>query len=308
MMVVYIIKSYVIHGKGIEFGKIVSSTLFIFNLIPQHVTGFVWASWSIGVEMAFYFILPVLAFVITTPARAAAFVAIAMFLSNLWGVAFKGATGDLQHFGNFALVSYLGYFAAGILAFFVWDRLKEKAPSAGTPLVIAGLALFVANILSAPGIGHLVNALGVKPMQALMLAVFVIGMALSPTKLIVNRVTKALGEASFSLYLWHPFIISILMRNWVYLTIYQHVPNHGLAFAGCAAITLLIVIPVALVSYRWIEVPGNRLSARVIAANGDWNMNDLRSNLAMGLRSVASRASLMKRRPLAEKLQADAAR
>jgi peptidoglycan/LPS O-acetylase OafA/YrhL len=98
------------------------------------------------------------------------------------------------------------------------------------------------------------------------------------------------------------------MRNRVYLTIYQHVPNHGLAFAGCAAITFLIVIPVALVSYRWIEVPGNRLSARVIAANGRFDMDALRDRLAARLRSAASRASLMKRGALAEKPQADMAR
>ena len=36
------------------------SVLFIFNFIPGSETGIVWASWTIGVEMVFYAIFPLL--------------------------------------------------------------------------------------------------------------------------------------------------------------------------------------------------------------------------------------------------------
>lgn len=55
---------YAAYGRGIGMADLVTSATFTFGLFPQHHQGFVWASWSIGVEMLFYAIFPLLTVVV----------------------------------------------------------------------------------------------------------------------------------------------------------------------------------------------------------------------------------------------------
>lgn len=47
-------------GVTQSLGTVILSMSFLFNLFPGKETGFVWASWTLGVEMLFYFFFPLI--------------------------------------------------------------------------------------------------------------------------------------------------------------------------------------------------------------------------------------------------------
>lgn len=261
MIVIYAAYLYLEYGAVPDLSLILSSVLFVFNMIPQHVTGHVWASWSIGVEMLFYLLLPVLLMVVTSFWKAAVLFVVSVFLTAMWAKGFAAAPPPLQNFGQFFIVAHASYFAAGILGYFVWRAIRLRATLAQQVLVgqllllaSAGATLWLMTVGSA-----LTDAHG--GLAATKLA-WAVGIALSPVTALVNRVTTTLGRASFSLYLLHPLVIGLLKRRHAYDWFYETLPE-ALAFALSIALTLVILVPLSLVTFRYIEVPGMRLAGRM---------------------------------------------
>ncbi|RWC32694.1 acyltransferase [Mesorhizobium sp.] len=268
-MLFYIPFCWAVWGTTIPLSQFVSSALFVFNFVPNHVTGFVMASWSIGVEMAFYAILPLLVFAITGLARSLVFLAVAVFLAANWALAFQGTEGTLAVFGHFSLVAHLFYFAAGIAGYYVWLRICRTSPQIGrivfaaSLLAIVGLisftsqiAVFFETVLGSSG------GSGVKTAWAVTLASAVVGVSLYPQRWFVNPAAKLLGNASFSIYLWHPVVIVILDRLGLYRTIYASFGGASLPFLASVVTTLAVLIPLSLLSYRYVERPGMALGTR----------------------------------------------
>jgi peptidoglycan/LPS O-acetylase OafA/YrhL len=74
-----------------------------------------------------------------------------------------------------------------------------------------------------------------------------------------------LGERSFGIYLLHPLVIFSLMRAGVYVSIYQALKLIGAwAYVPCAGLTAAIVLSAAAMTYRFIEMPGQRVGANLI--------------------------------------------
>lgn len=269
VMLFYIPFCKVMWGTTIPLSQFVSSALFIFNFVPNHVTGFVMASWSIGVEMAFYAILPLLVFAITGLARSMVFLAVAVFLAANWALAFQGTEGALALFGQTSLVAHLFYFAAGVAGYYVWLRLRRTSPLIGrivfaaSLLTIVGLICFASQITAFFGtiLGPSGGA-GVKTAWAVALAGAVVGVSLYPQRWFVNPAAKLLGNASFSIYLWHPVVIVILDSLGLYQTIYASFDGASLPFVVSLMATLVVLMPLSLLSYRYIERPGMALGTR----------------------------------------------
>jgi peptidoglycan/LPS O-acetylase OafA/YrhL len=79
--------------------KVLTSVTFTFNLFPSQVEGIVWASWSIGVEMLFYAIMPLLALLVRNIRQAVALFVATVLVAAAWHEAFKGASGTSEDFG-----------------------------------------------------------------------------------------------------------------------------------------------------------------------------------------------------------------
>ncbi|TGT85100.1 MULTISPECIES: acyltransferase [unclassified Mesorhizobium] len=263
MMLFYIPFCLAMWGTTIPLSQFASSALFVFNFVPNHVTGFVMASWSIGVEMAFYAIFPLLVFAITGLARSVVFLAVTVFLAANWALAFQGTKGGLALFGSFSLMAHLFYFAAGIAGYHVWLRLRRASPLIGrlvfaaSLLTIAGLICFSSQIaVFFETILGTSSGAGVRTAWATTLAGAVVGVSLYPQRWFVNPAAKLFGNASFSIYLWHPVVIVILDRLGLYRTIYAFFGGVSLPLVGSVMATLAALIPLSLLSYRYIERPG----------------------------------------------------
>ena len=240
-------------------GQVVSSALFVFNLMPQHVTGYVMASWTIGVEMAFYAILPLLIFAVTGLARSLIFLAVAVFLAANWAAAFQGTTGSIAMFGGHSLIGHLFTFAAGISGYFAWQSLRSAPPLVGRAIFIAsGLAVICLIEFSA-----YVPGLSGRVAWAIAMAGAIVGASLHPPRWFVSRAAMTLGNASFSIYLWHPVVLVVLQRaglyRWIYSTFNE---GYSLPFLVSVIATFAVLTPMSLVTYRYIERPGMDLAKR----------------------------------------------
>ncbi|WP_181182962.1 acyltransferase [Mesorhizobium sp. B3-2-1] len=270
IMVFYIPFCWTMWGTTIPLSQFVSSALFVFNFVPRQASGFVMASWSIGVEMAFYAILPLLVFAITGIARSLVFLVVAIFLAANWALAFQGTEGSLALFGQLSMIAHLFYFAAGIAGYYVWLRLRGTSPWIGRIVLWGGLLSIVGLIYLANPLAALLGTVlgpsggsGVKAAWAVTLAGAVVGVSLHPQKSFVNPVAKILGNASFSIYLWHPVVIVVLDRLGAYRALYASLDGVSLPFFSSVIATLAVLIPLSFLSYRYIERPGMALGGRV---------------------------------------------
>lgn len=262
-------------GYLVPVSNIISSLLFIFNLIPSHVEGFVWASWSIGVEMVFYVLLPLIIFFIRSTKAASLFLLITLFMKYHWLQSFKDMVKSpvVTSFENYSFLSHIHYFAMGIFAYFAWNSIRSRNLNmrvTGLIFTLLGLIGLIALILYSAAVRQIFvqvsnNNMSVFVYQisiAFCFIAMVIGLCLHPSKILVNRLSCTLGKTSFSLYLWHPLIIVTLMKIGFYDLVYTTSNNILIAWTVCAVFTVIIISIIANISYRFIEVPGMKLSKR----------------------------------------------
>lgn len=257
-------------GRGMHAGhpwsEIAANFSFTFNLVPGWEAGIVWASWAIGVEMLFYAVFPLLFLVVRNLASAFVLALCAVLASTLAASGLLGSTA-MTATDDYGLLRHLPVFAIGLCTFFAHDALKALPHTAarrwGVVLVAAGAGGLLACIaLSALGmIGPAVLWIASGLVYALLLA----GMSQTPPRVIVNRITGYLGKISYSVYLGHPVVIALLGP--VFAIVRQRIQDPTVSYALCAVITLLIVLPLAALTYRFIEAPaiawGKRLGPKV---------------------------------------------
>lgn len=272
MMLLYIIMLPVFGDSGPTLGQFLASATFTMNLVPSYVEGYVWGSWTIGVEMIFYLLFPVLIVLASNLRRALVIFIGATVLATLWRNEFVDVKGPLQSFGNFFIVVQFHYFAAGIVAFHVWRIAVRLCPArvrliglillviscaATVSLVVFGFWLiFAAGVFTSWKLNHTI----VYFLWATVLATFTIGMCLAPTKLLSSSLVCHWGRASFGIYLWHPPVIAGYSKLGIYRAIFALAnENAEVSFLLGALLTFATVVPLSLASFRFIEKPGMAL-------------------------------------------------
>jgi peptidoglycan/LPS O-acetylase OafA/YrhL len=237
----------------------------LFGLSPQWQAGIVMGSWTIGVEMLFYVMFPLLALCVRS-LRAQLFVLAASYALALWAA--HGWPAPLNFLGNgYGLLTQMPIFVLGCVIFRVWQRSVQLAPRRQQVLglgllalgVIGNVALFYRWLPS----NDWVN---VWHLSAVGYGLILLGLLLVRNRvvlaLLVNRATCFLGTISYSLYLVHPFLVSRLYG--VFARAYAALPD-GAAYLACLGLSLAASIPAAWLTYRFVEKPGIRLGHRVFA-------------------------------------------
>jgi peptidoglycan/LPS O-acetylase OafA/YrhL len=257
-------------GRGAHPGhpwvEIATNLTFTFNLVPGWEAGIVWASWAIGVEMLFYAVFPLLFLWIRNLTSAVVFalctvLASALAASGLLGEAAMAATRD------YGLLRHLPVFAIGLCTFLAYTELK-KSPTAtatrrGKLLIGTGSISLVACIAaSANGI---IGPVAFWICSGVVYALLLVGMSQVPPTMIVNRFTAYLGKISYSIYLGHPVVIALMGPVFGFIRHRSH--DQTLSYLLCALLTLLVTLPLAALTYRFIEAPaigwGKRLGPKV---------------------------------------------
>jgi peptidoglycan/LPS O-acetylase OafA/YrhL len=224
----------------------------LFNLVPGKEQGIVMASWSIGVEMLFYAAFPWLFRRVNSLGRAVVFFVAALAFSGVFSLIVERLPLSLDariNFFKFSVFRSLPCFAVGMIVYWFY-RSRAKKPlsrAMGYWLVAAGGAGFFALVAL-----NLNNSKPAFALHSVVYGLLVTGLLVTNWGVLVNRVTERLGDLSYSLYLWHPLVIVSVMG--LYPRFYLRLPR-TLAWFGCLTLTLSVLIPLAFLSYRFIEEP-----------------------------------------------------
>lgn len=245
--------------SGITAWHVAMTATFLHGLHPETINNVVPGGWSVGDEVLFYAAFPLLAALLTTWSRAAAFaLAAALAAYAFWRAApslvpalFPHEPSDLL--SNFAFLSLpfqVTAFAAGILAFHSIRTAPGRVPHWLIEVALVGAIALL--ILRGYQRVHDVPAFG------LLFAVVATAMGLGAGRYLVNPVIRHIGKVSFSAYLIHFSLLPAVaaFAHWL-----------GVTGAWSAAVILpsivLVTTIVATVTFYLIEQPAINLGRRV---------------------------------------------
>jgi peptidoglycan/LPS O-acetylase OafA/YrhL len=248
MLMVTIARDYFFFGFGYSFSNILLSMSFLFNLVPGHQEGIVWASWTIGVEMLFYVaFLPLYRLGIKWQ--------IVIILAALILFGILGCFVSIGYM-YWSFIGYFPLFVFGMIAFELYSyvRTRDSAKILGRLLIGIGVTIIVLCIFENP-VGR--NLIFRFPVGVGYSAVLLGGVLCHPKVLSVKPLLFY-GRISYSLYLVHAPIIYACSR--LFSVVSANVSG-DLAYVVCAIITLSIATVCAHMMYEFIEKPGIRLGA-----------------------------------------------
>lgn len=238
---------------------------FLFGLVPGREESLVAAGWSIGIEVLFYLIFPVVAAIVTTPMAAAiAFVVFAVVSSLTFN---KLQSLDIGFYAYGNLLTHLPFFLCGVLVYLIWRKDGFRVRRVAGASLLGGVAFASWMLIYWPAAYaflvsyHVVDL--VRAAWALVLGSLILAICYWPSPVVTNRVTRYLGTISFSLYLLHPFVIAVSMDQQRRMA--SALGDGFLALGARLLFVFAVVIGLAVLTFRFVEKPGMTLGKRLTA-------------------------------------------
>jgi peptidoglycan/LPS O-acetylase OafA/YrhL len=236
--------------------------LLLQSWVPGAALAWNTPAWSLSVEAFFYLVFPILVtWLFRSRNRRLAWILAVAWLISLamssayWWWAPDGAPYQDDRSLNLMWLNALKFnplarlpeFVMGACCGFLFLR-KSVDRKWASPLLVAGLLVFVLIVVLSPNIAYPVMH---NSALAPAFAAIIFGLALRPrwTSFLEIKPLVLLGDASYTLYLLHSVILGIYFSPFGQL---RHLSFWGIL------IGLLIPIAVALLVYRWIEQPARR--------------------------------------------------
>ncbi|RQQ50620.1 acyltransferase family protein [Burkholderia stagnalis] len=265
-IVLYCIRDKLVFDVVHSPAEIARSLFFMLNLSPGHEQGFVWASWTIGVEMLFYVFFPAIFRLTSNVGRAFAFFIATLMARSIWHAAVPYFVSDqtvAATYYNLSLLHHLPTFAFGIAVYRIYKLLdidRVRRNGLGELLTVGAVVLLISLAYGQVQTG-IFDALTV---EAAIYGALLIGLAIKAPVAFVNRITRFYGKISYSVYLSHATTLFLMSK--LFAIIYSHSAYVTVAYflsiaAGMAVVTLL-----SWFTYTFVETPGNRLGKAAIRA------------------------------------------
>ena len=237
---------------------------FTFGLAPW--TGIVWAGWTVGVEMLFYAILPILLLTVRS-SKGVLMLVVASIL-----VAYASRSVLHTHFENtvslyrynwayFSFASNVCYFALGMYAFRIASETGQNARAMRWGVPVFASILLITLLTFGEDNGWQPDLI----LWGFGFAVLTLWQSKWPNRWCANRYFEHVGERSYSVYLLHPLVI-YLLKSPLQELYGMLTPTIGTyAYFACAGLTFLPLLLLSEASYRLIELPGIRFGQRINA-------------------------------------------
>jgi peptidoglycan/LPS O-acetylase OafA/YrhL len=262
MLVIYLIYVYCMFGKIYNWDEILINLTFTHNFFPGYHESIVWGGWSIGVEMVFYLILPLLVNRGLTLRYSFLLVLCSLIGAAIFRIAWTRSNPVTSSYLYMSLLNQLPVFALGLLCYGAFLSMSQsgffRRGSIAAALLVAGVWLFIYAAILYPASGSVTSFLqspipfiSLLELEALGLGLVVLSVALRPPRWVVNRFTVFLGKISFSLYLCHPLLVHISRP--LSMRMEEMIGPWG--FVPTVLVTLLVLVPLATLTYHVVERP-----------------------------------------------------
>lgn len=250
---------YKFNGYMVSNDSVLFSLIPFYSIVPGKSQGLVWAGWTVGIELMFYMIFPLLLVLFRNNVKAWTLALIGLIVISVRVRGYAGADAASLYIDlSFPRQAFI--FIMGCAFYFMTKRMEEYGRVREFSILmlllsIAGFALWIANtkrIIAIPYDYILV-------VQAFALGGLTVFAFVNPKfgKLpqfnLYNPVTKFLGNKSYTIYLAHPIVVT--QTKPYYETINGLVPNLTAAFLLYCALVIAVTCVIATVISTLIEEP-----------------------------------------------------
>lgn len=238
-----IVAPSLLNSGGATWEELGKSLAFIpYERADGRVQPVLFLGWTLNYEMFFYAVFTV-ALMLVPKWRLQAVVGVMAVMATI-GYAYPG---DLGVLGRFYTNGIILEFVWGCLLFVAWNRWPARLRAISWIWIPGTLLLLLQNFWNIPLPREIE-----KGLPALMIVGGVLAMTVKDG--VVSRVFRAIGDASYSLYLGHPYAIGICVKLSAALL-------GATVFGAMAAgtLTLAVSVAAALLSFHILEKPSNTL-------------------------------------------------
>jgi peptidoglycan/LPS O-acetylase OafA/YrhL len=272
---VYCLAPVLFKGQGLPpLATILGTLSFTNGWNPRWLLGandVVPGGWSIGVEMSFYIVFPLVFLGLRNFPRALAALLMLLVLDVMtWAPLLRHAPiDDMELWARYVFVwlpNQLPIFLLGICAYFVLfgetGRLTtffhegDRRCNAGWFMLAVAVLLIAPQWLSDPRAVFLYGAA---------FALLALCLYRQPYRWLVNRPLQHIGKISFSGYLTHFFMLQVARKILARVHAGDRL-SPDLYFVATVLLALAGTVIVSTVTYRLVEVPGQALGKRLILA------------------------------------------
>ena len=257
-------------SETVATANVLANLIFVHGINPFWITSLVPGGWSITVEFTFYAVFPFLFGHVSTMWRACLLTTMAMVLAAclhliLARVQPISSVGLWQSYLYFWFPAQLPFFCLGmtLFQFYRWLSARSFANTYSLGVVLISVSLILIVFLVSGG------RLWLFPRNwtfGFAFACLAAGLACYPMVFFVNIVTMKLGEVSYSCYILHWFVISIVTR--LRESTCSEILS-GWPFFNLVATSLSVIVLSGFLSWatwHYIEIPAIRLGKAVIKA------------------------------------------
>jgi peptidoglycan/LPS O-acetylase OafA/YrhL len=257
---------------GYDTASILTNLTFTHGWHPSTINHVVPGGWSIACEMMFYGLLPLVLIWVRSWPTALAWFGLSLLINLGAGLLSQQPISAAWHQQNpeffyYWLPNQLPVFAAGMLAYFVLEKIELCSSEAQRRFRMAAWLAFVVVALAA-AVVLFSRSLGVythvviAPVCGICFSFLLIAQALGPTPLLVNSLTRKFGVYSYGGYISHFACLWLLFTPAIPPLLNQQHPAitwtvYTVAVAGLTLVAAAIV-------HRLIEQPGIDLGRQVI--------------------------------------------
>jgi peptidoglycan/LPS O-acetylase OafA/YrhL len=209
--------------SGISYVQIALTFCMAHGLRPDSINSVVNGGWSVGVEVLFYCLLPVIHHVAKTPRQVGGLLifslilAIALAVFNVPGRLFPELRSSVNMIDLFSftwLPNQLPVFLLGLLLYTL-ERSTRVNDARSNPSLLVNLdamGWFVLGVVIASASSSLIGTHEPSLTQASVLALGIWWLSIRPIPLLVNRFTEWVGRISYGTYLFHVFGLDLAVR------------------------------------------------------------------------------------------------
>lgn len=280
-----------VFDQNINWWRFISGLLFInsyhySSFFPAELNG---PLWSIGLEVSCYLLLPIVLFAIIRTTKKISFAIIAMavwifalqllnpviinnFMTDdkLKGWQYGLIGGAKQWLPYWNIGSFFTQFLCGSLAALIIITLRSRGKIKSRTfdllfIIFAIAAIWLVALRLVPGApDDFTKQPYLAPFYAILMAGAIVSASFSSQiyRLLDNKLFSWIAKLSFSIYLWHMFIIEIIQRKFLEKYLYYGLTD-SLQWVFISAIVLIVSILIAATSWRLLESPVLKFARKI---------------------------------------------